>query len=342
MNLFVSIGKKALGTLGAIVGASIVAFACFRAFPGDPVRLIVGEFATPKAYDSVHQQMGLDRPMYIQYWRFLSGFFKGDWGYSWTLGQSVREQVGQRLPASIELALCAFVLMFALAVLMALAATYARRYRILDRLVRGFAYLGVGTPPFLAGLFLLLVFSRWLNILPGPEGQFRSDIPLPPTITHFALLDAVLRGDWATFWDGCKHIVLPTVALALAPLASLVRILRANLLEVNREPFILLVRSKGISRWSTASRHALPNAFLPTLTVSGLILGHMIGSAVLVETVFRWPGIGALTVDSALRKDFALPQTFVLLSAFAYVVINMVVDLLYGVIDPRVRQEHAA
>ena len=173
--------------------------------------------------------------------------------------------------------------------------------------------------------------------LPGPNGQLNPGDAPPHPFTHLVIVDALVQGRWSTAWDGVNHIVLPMVALALAPLASLVRILRANLFEVSREPFIQLVRSKGVSRRNTAAKHALPNAVLPTLTATGIVLGHLIGSAILVESVFQWPGVGALTVTSALRKDFALPETFVLLSAIFYVVVNMAVDVLYGVIDPRVR-----
>jgi ABC-type dipeptide/oligopeptide/nickel transport system permease component len=337
VGLGAQIAKNLVGGIAAVIGASLIVFACFRAFPGDPARLVVGEFATEGAYEAVQHQMGLDRPLYTQYWLFITGFVKGDWGFSWTLGQPVSEQIGQRLPASIELALAAFTLTMILSVIFALGATFARRHRVFDPLIRGVCYVGIGMPPFLAGLLLLLLFSRWLDVLPGPEGELSPQTPLPEPITHSVLVDSLIRGDWGTAWDASRHLILPTIALSLAPLAVLTRILRANLLEVRREPFILLVRSKGVSRWSAASRHALPNAYLPTLTVSGIILGHMIGSAILVETVFHWPGVGALTVESALRKDFALPQTIVLLTAIFYVLLNTLVDILYGVIDPRVR-----
>jgi peptide/nickel transport system permease protein len=281
--------------------------------------------------------MGLNKPLVVQYWDYISNFVQGNWGFSWTLGEPVRQQLLERLPASIELALAAFLFTAVLAVPIALAAVFAKRRRSFDGFAKGFSYVGLGTPPFLAGLFLLLAFSTWLHWLPGPTGQLNIGDQTPPPITHMVIPDALLEGRWSTAWDGTTHILLPMIALALVPLASLIRILRANLFEVSREPYIQLARSKGISRRKIASEHALPNAALPALTAGGLVLGHMIGSAILIETVFQWPGVGALTVESALHKDLAMPEAFVLLCAIFYVVLNLVIDVLYGVIDPRVR-----
>ena len=163
------------------------------------------------------------------------------------------------------------------------------------------------------------------------------DTQAPDSITHFYTVDALLRGQFGVFIDAVRHLLLPAITLGLAPFAYLVRLLRANLLEVSREPFIVVVRSKGIGRLMAFARHALPNAFLPTLTAAGLILAQLLSGSVLVEVVFNWPGIGALVADSILRQDYAVVQTFILLSAFAYVIVNLVVDILYGVIDPRIR-----
>ena len=337
LPLLSSIGRRGAGGLGALIGTSIVAFLCFRAIPGDPALAIAGPDSTPQSIDALRHQMGLDQSLPVQYWKYISGFVQGDWGFSWTLGEPVRQQLIERLPASIELALAAFLFTVVLAVPIALASAFARRRRAYDAFGKGVAYVGLGTPPFLAGLFLLLLFSTWLHWLPGPTGELDISDHKPPAITHLTIPDALIEGRWSTAWDGMQHLVLPMIALSLASLASLIRILRANLFDVSREPFIQLARSKGISRRRIATNHALPNAVLPALTASGLVLGHMIGSAVLVETVFQWPGVGALTVQSALHKDLAMPEAFVLLSAILYVIINTTVDVLYGVIDPRVR-----
>jgi ABC-type dipeptide/oligopeptide/nickel transport system permease component len=325
----------------AIFGASIIAFVFLRVLPGDPARLIAGPLATEEAIEAQRERMGLNDPLWEQYWNYITDFLQGDWGFSFGAGQPVTTQVANRLPASIELGLFAFVLCFVFAVALGLFVTYRRR-PVADGVVRGVAFFGLGTPPFWFGLVLLIVFFEYLGWLPGPEGRLSPDTVPPPEVTRFYTIDALLAGQLATFWDAVLHLILPGIALGLAPFAFLVRLLRASLLEVSREPFIVVVRSKGLSRWSAFSRHALPNAFLPTLTAAGLLLAQLIAGSVLVEKVFDWPGVGALVVDSILRQDFAVVQAFILLGAFAYVAVNLIVDILYGVIDPRVRVPSAA
>jgi ABC-type dipeptide/oligopeptide/nickel transport system permease component len=327
--------------LAAIFGASILAFVFMRVLPGDPARLIAGPLATEEAIEAQRERLGLNDSLPTQYWNYITDFLRGDWGFSFGAGQPVTTQVGNRLPASIELGLYAFVLCFVFAVGLALFVTYRRR-PLADGTVRGIAFFGLGTPPFWFGLVLLIVFFEYLGWLPGPEGRLSPGRTPPPEITRLYTIDALLAGELGTFWNAIEHLILPSVALALAPFAFLVRLLRASLLEVSREPFIVVVRSKGLGRWAAFSRHALPNAFLPTLTAAGLLLAQLLAGSVLVEKVFDWPGVGALVVDSILRQDFAVVQAFILLGAFAYVVVNLIVDILYGVIDPRVRVPSAA
>jgi peptide/nickel transport system permease protein len=324
------------GAAIAVFGASLVAFIFLRMFPGDPARLVVGPLATPAQVDAVRHDMGLDQPLWVQYWKYISGFFTGDWGYSFGNGQDVTTLMKDRIPASLELGLYAFLGAFLFAVLFALLTTYRRR-PVLDGSVRTVTFIGLGTPPFWLGLLLLLFFFVHLGWLPGPEGRLSPSTTPPPHHTGLYTIDALITGQWGTLWDATRHLILPVFALGFAAFAYLLRLLRANLLDVSREPFLVVVRSKGLSRWSAFRRHALPNAFLPTLTAAGLIFAQLIAGSVLVEKVFNWPGVGQLTVDSILRKDFAVVETFILLSAFAYVIVNTVVDFLYGVVDPRVR-----
>lgn len=333
--------KRLLGSIGAIFGASILAFVIMRVIPGNPARLIVGPLAPPGAVTAITHQLGLDHPIYVQYWRYVSQFFQGNWGYSYAEGQSVNTLIGQRLPATIELGLFAFALTMIASVGLALLVTYRHR-PVADRIVRGISYLGFGTPPFFAALILLIVFASSLGVLPGPEGRLGPQAIAPPAVTHLYTVDALLAGQLGTFWDAFRHLVLPGIALGLAEFSFLVRLLRANLLEVSREPFITVARGKGLSRWSAFRRHALPNAFLPTLTAGGILLGEFLAGSVLVEKVFNWPGVGALVVDAILKQDFAIVQTFILLSACMFVIVNLAVDLLYAVIDPRVRIPAAA
>src|SRR5262249_50383644 len=260
----------------------------------------------------------------------------GSWGFSFSTGQPVRTVIGQRFPATLELDFYAFLLGTSMAFLLALVATYRRR-PLVDRSVRGLSYLGLGTPPFWLGLILLVVFFEHLQLLPGPEGRLSPTTSPPPHVTGFFTIDSLLAGQFATFADATRHLILPVVALSVAIFAFLVRLLRANLLGVENEHFLLVVKGKGVARWPAFRRHALPNAVLPTITAAGLILAELLTGSVLIEKVFNWPGVGGLVVDSILRKDYAVVQTFILLSAFGYVLINALVDLTYLRVDPRTR-----
>ena len=324
------------GSLAAIFGASLVAFVLLRMLPGNPAKTIVGPFATDDVVQRQYEAMGLDQPLWVQYWRFVSDFFQGDWGFSYSIGNSVNAELGSRLPATVELGLYAFVFAFVGAVVFALLSTYRRRPAV-DGVVQGTAFVGLGMPPFFVGLLGLLLLSSQLGILPGPEGRLAPETVPPPEYTSLYTVDALLAGQWATLWDAFVHLILPALTLAFAPYAFLVRLLRANLLEVSREQFLVVARSRGVSRWTAFRRHALPNALLPTITAGGLILAQLVSGSVLVEGVFNWPGVGQSVATAIVAKDFAIVQTFILLAAVAYVVVNLIVDTLYGVIDPRVR-----
>ena len=327
---------RVVSSAAAIFGASIISFVLLRLLPADPARLVVGRLATEEAHLAMVERMGLNDPLPLQYWNFITGFFQGDWGFSYGVGADVIDLMAARLPASIELGLYAFVFAFVAAVPAALFATY-RSNPTADAAVRGISSLGLGIPPFWLALVALIVFSEALGVLPGPGRQLSMDTVAPPRVTGLVTFDALIAGQFLTFLDAVTHLILPVISLGLAPFAFLVRLLRANLLDVAREPFITVVHSKGVGAWLAFWRHALPNAFLPTLTAGGLILAQLLGGSVLVEKVFNWPGIGALVVDSILRQDYAVVQAFIMLSAFAYVAASLVVDILSGLIDPRVR-----
>jgi ABC-type dipeptide/oligopeptide/nickel transport system permease component len=328
------IAGRTVSSVVTIFGASVIGFVLLRVLPGDPARLVAGRLASAQAVATMRRVLGLNLPLYRQYGWYVGDFFQGNWGFSYSVGQPVRTLIAARLPASLELGCYAFLIAFAAALVLALVSV---RRPLADRAVRGLSFLGLGTPPFWLALLLLLLLSQWLHIFPGPEGRLSPNTAAPPAVTHFYTADALLAGQFGVFLDALRHLLLPAVTLAFADFAFLVRLLRANLFEVAREPFMAVVRSKGISRAAALRRHALPNAFLPTLTVGGLVLAELIAGSVLVETVFDWPGVGALVVQSIQRDDYAVVETFILLSAVVYVVVNLVVDILYGVIDPRVR-----
>lgn len=328
--------SRVTSSAAAVLGASFVSFIFLRLVPGNPARLILGQFATAKAIREEVHAMGLDQPIWIQYWQYISSFFRGDWGFSYSVGQPVSTVIGSRVAASLELALYAFVFALVLAVLAALLVTYKRR-PIVDGLVRIVSSFGLGMPPFWFGLIVLLLFSQDFPILPGPEGRLSPGLTPPPTVTHFYTIDALLAGQVGIFGNAMLHLVLPAITLGLPAFGFLTRLLRASLLDVSREQFLTVARSKGLSQWQVYRHHALRNAFLPTLTASGLVLAQLLAGSVLVESVFDWPGVGALVVSSVLRRDYAVVETMVLLGAVAYVVVNFLVDLLYLVIDPRLR-----
>jgi peptide/nickel transport system permease protein len=302
---------------------------------------VLGEFASQEAVDNLTEAMGLDEPLHVQYWNYIVNFFQGDWGFAYSAGQPVTELMGSRIPATLELGMFAFIFSFVGALALAILATYRRR-PVVDGIVRSIASFGLGTPRFFLGLVALIIFSKHIPIFPGPDGRLSLEVEAPPTVTHLYTVDALIAGQWATFKDAFMHLVLPALTLGLPALAFLTRLLRANLLDVAREPFILVARGKGLRRSTAFVRHALPNAFLPTLAASGIVLGHVIAGSVLVEHVFNWPGVGALVVDGILGEDYAPVQAFVLLAAIVYVACNLLADILSGIIDPRVRVEPTA
>jgi len=321
--------------------AAFVSFLLLRVLPGDPARVIVGPLAPASTVSSLRHQMGLDRPLPEQFWIYVRSFFSGDWGFSYANGLSVRSLIGQRIMATVELGLFAFSVAFTSALVLALICTYRTR-PVLDRAARALSFIAIGTPSFWLALIGLIFGFQHFHLFPGPEGRLSSSYTPPSSMTGLYTVDSLLHGQFDEAVNALWHLLLPGLVLAFAPFGFIFRLLRTNLLEVRGEPFLIVVRSKGLPRWSAFLRHALPNAFLPTLTASALILADLMAGSVLVETVFVWPGVGQLVVNSIQRQDFSVVQSFILLAAIAYVVINTLVDLLYGVIDPRVRLQTRA
>jgi peptide/nickel transport system permease protein len=328
---------RILTSIVAIFGASVLSFVFLRLAPGDPVGLVLGQFATPEAVAKLTHELRLDEPVLQQYAHYITAFLRGDWGFSYSNGQPVRTLMGARLPASIELALFAFAFTIVGATSLALVSTYRRR-RGLSRAVDTINFLGLGLPQFWLGLMLLVLFSQDTHIFPGPEGRLGTGVSAPHSITGLYTVDALLTLNFSVFFDAFWHLLLPGVVLGLHSMAFLCRVLQANLDEVGREPYVLVAEGKGLSRWQAFIRHALPNALVPSLTASGVLLGLLLSGGVLVETTFQWPGVGALVTAGVGRQDFSIVQAFVLLSAIVFVLVNLVVDLLIARIDPRIRE----
>lgn len=315
--------------------ASVLSFIILRAVPGDPARVIVGPLASDEAAETVRAQLGLNDPLPMQYFNYIVDFLTGNWGYSYSNGAEVTAVISARMPATLELAFYAFLLAVGAALVIATVASY--RGGTFGLGAKLLAMVGLGTPQFWLGLMLIVVFSLWLGVFPGPTGRLAGFLEVPPHVTGFYTVDALLVGDFVTFSDALARLVLPATALAVVPGAFLMRLLTANQAEISSAPFITVVRSKGISRWKAHMRHVVHNALLPTIGSSGVILATLITGSVMVEVIYDWPGIGSILVQGIQRQDFAIVQAFILLSAFLYVLANLAADILLEVVDPRLR-----
>ncbi|GAA1016345.1 ABC transporter permease [Acrocarpospora pleiomorpha] len=327
--------RRLVESLVTIVIASLVSFVVLRTLPGDPARLIAGPLASPETLAATRRGLGLDEPFFEQYAGFLWDFVRGEWGYSFSLGQDVLPAIAARLPATLELAAYAFVLAVLGAIVCATLASY--RDGFARGLIRLFALIGLGSPPFWVGLVLIVMFSSKLGIFPGPTGRLSPFLSPPEPVTGFYTLDFLLRGDLVGLSDAAAHLVLPVVSLALLPWAFLTRLLTANMTDTSASPFVLVVRSKGVSAWRTHLRHVLVNSLLPTVSSCGVIFASLITGSVLTETVFNWPGVGFLLTKGISAQDFALMQSFILISAIVYIIGNIIGDVANAIIDPRLR-----
>jgi peptide/nickel transport system permease protein len=328
--------RRLASTILVMLLVTLIAFVLLRLAPGNPARFVLGPLASPAAVARLTAEMGLDRPVYIQYLKYLQSLSSGNLGTAWHVSQSVTTVFAQRLPASIELA----VLAGGLAVLVAVpfgALAAKRPNGLAGRSSRLFGVLGLGTPVFWLGLLLILLFYVDLHVAPAPLGQISENLPPPPQVTGFVPIDALFAGNYATFRDAIAHLVLPVVTLAVPTAAYLTQIVRQTVGDVYQENFIELARAKGTRERTILVRHALPNALLPILTLIALSVGDLLGGALLVETIFSWPGIGGFISESIQAQDYAPVEAFIVLGAFVYCLLNLGTDLLYALIDPRVR-----
>ncbi|MBF4595611.1 ABC transporter permease [Curtobacterium flaccumfaciens] len=324
----------------SVVGASVLSFVLLRVTPGDPVGLVLGPFATAEARKALTEKMGLEYPVWVQYADYIVGLLHGDWGYSYSSGVAVREIMLSRLPASLEIGIGALVFTVVASVAIALGKVLARR-RFVGRTLDLVTFVGLSLPQFWLALLLLLVFSQWFAILPGPEGRLANDLTPPPTVIGLYTVDALLAGELPVVEDALRHLVLPSVALGLYSMAFLSRVLFANLDVAARRPFVRASVLRGLPRPRAVRRHALPNAAVTTLTALGVLVGTLLTGGVLVEGVFAWPGIGAAVTDGIQKQDFSVVQAFILFSAVVYVATNLIVEALATLIDPRVRDQGA-
>lgn len=302
------IARRLMLTIPVVLGVSIIVFSIIRLLPGDPARAIAGVNATPEFIEAVQIRYGLDQPIYVQYGRFMANLFRGDLGDSVFSGRPVTTEIGERFPRTLLLATISLVIATLVGVSAGIVSA-TRRNSIFDNVSMLLALVGVAAPVFWMALMLQLLFSVQLRWLP------------------------------ATGIGSIRHLILPSITLGMASAALMARITRSSMLDVLRQEFITTARSKGLDERVIIYKHALKNALIPVVTVLGLQFGILLGGAVLTETVFAWPGVGRLLVDAILRRDYPIVQGTVMLLAFFFVLINLVVDITYAFLDPRIHYQ---
>lgn len=332
--MFRYILKRLLLLIPVLIGVSIIVFAIMRVFSPDPAPIVLGQHATEASIDAWREANGLNDPIYIQYWDFLKGIFTGDLGTSYYTKTPVLDEVISRFPATVELALCSIIFASVFGIIIGVISA-VKKNSIFDNIGMVLALIGVSMPIFWLGLILIIVFSSVLGIL--PSGGRIDPMLQPHGMTGLFLLDTLIIGDIEAFLDALKHIILPSLALGLSSMAIITRMTRSSMLETLSQDYIRTARSKGISESKVIRKHALRNALIPIVTVIGLQLGGLLGGAVLTESVFAWPGIGSYTVQAILKSDFPVVQGVVMLIAIIFVVMNLIVDIIYAFLDPRIK-----
>ena len=332
------IGKRMVMALPSLVGVVIVTFLLTRALPGDPAAYFAGPAANAEAIEQVRVKLGLDRSLPVQFTGYVGDLASGNLGNSLTTGQPVLTEIRNRLPASAELTLLGLIVSMTVALPLGMLAALKPGSAI-DHACRIVTTAGVSLPVFFTGLLLVYVFYFRLGIAPAPLGRLDVFASAPPTVTGFYLIDSLIAGQWETFRASLAQLVLPALTLGLFALAPIARMTRAAMLSTLGSEFARMARSSGLSPWTVVVTYAFRNAMLPVITTLGMVFSFLLGANVLVEKVFAWPGIGSYAVEALIASDFAPVQGFVLTMAIMYVALNLLIDILYGLIDPRVRIE---
>ena len=329
------IGARLLQAIPVVIGVVIITFVLTRALPGDPAVYFAGDAADEASIQQVREQLGLDKPLTQQFFVYVGDLLAGDWGQSLSTGQPVLSDLARRLPASLELTLLALLISCAIAIpLGVMAATAPGSWR--DHLCRVLVTAGVSLPTFFTGILLIYVFYYLLDIAPSPLGRLDFLYIEPDRITGFYLIDSALVGDWETFGGAAKQLILPAATLAIFTLAPIARMTRAAMMQALSSDFIRTARAAGLRRRKVLMGYALRNALLPVITTLGMVFSFALGANVLVEKVFAWPGIGSYAVDALVASDYAAVQGFVLAMALLFVALNLIIDLAYAIIDPRI------
>jgi peptide/nickel transport system permease protein len=319
-------------------GIIVVTFILTRALPGDPAVYFAGASADKESIARIREMLGLNQSMPMQFWLYLKQLAQGDLGNALTTGQPVAEELAKRMPASIELTLVALV--FAIGTAVPLGVMAARNPNSwIDHTCRLLVTAGVSLPTFFTGLFLVYIFYFLLGLAPPPLGRLEISYLSPAHVTGFYLVDSLIARDFETFRAALAQLVLPAITLGLFVLAPIARMTRASMLQALSSEFVRTAQASGLTQYTIVYTYAFRNAMLPVLTTLGMVFSFMLGSNILVEKVFAWPGIGSFAVEALVASDYAAVQGFVLAMAILYVLLNLLIDVLYTLVDPRVRLE---
>jgi ABC-type dipeptide/oligopeptide/nickel transport system permease component len=332
------ISKRMMLVIPNLIGVVIITFLLTRALPGDPAAYFAGPAADKQAIEQIRVKLGLDKPLIVQFGRYVADLGHLNLGTSLTTGQPVLTELRSRLPASAELTLFGLILSMAIAVPLGILAA-VKQGSWIDHTCRVVATAGVSLPVFFTGLLLVYVFYFQLGWSPAPLGRLDVFFSPPPQVTGFYLIDSLLNRDLATFRAALSQLLLPGFTLCIFSLAPIARMTRASMLAVLASDFVRTARASGLNSRTVILTYAFRNAMLPVVTTLGMVFSFLLGANVLVEKVFAWPGIGSYAVEALISSDFAPVQGFVLTMAILYVALNLTIDVLYGVIDPRVRLE---
>jgi peptide/nickel transport system permease protein len=330
--------KRLLFAIPSLIGVVIVTFLLTRALPGDPAAYFAGPAATKEAIQEIRVKLGLDKSLPVQFVRYVNDLAHGDLGNSLTTGQPVVAEIKSRLPASAELTLLGLIVSVAIAIPLGILAA-VKQGSFIDHFCRIVTTAGVSLPVFFTGLTLVYVFYYLLGWAPAPLGRLDVFYSAPPQITGFYLIDSLIARDFEGFRVALAQLALPAFTLGIFSLAPIARMTRASMLAVLGSDFVRTAKASGLTSYTVIITYAFRNAMLPVITTLGMVFSFLLGANVLVEKVFAWPGIGSYAVEALLASDFAPVQGFVLTMAVMYVSLNLIIDILYGVIDPRVRME---
>ncbi|MFE1625948.1 ABC transporter permease [Brevibacillus reuszeri] len=326
--------RRVLMLIPVLLGMSIVVFSIIRAIPGDPALTILGEKASPKAIEDLREVLGLNNPWYIQYFDYVKQIITGDLGVSLHSGASITQEIGPYLAATTELTIVSMLFAVIIGVNAGILSAW-KQNSWFDYCAMLIALIGVSMPIFWLGLMEQWFFAQELKWLPS-VGRDNSRNPIE-AITQFYILDTIIAGQWDQLWEVIKHLILPGIALGTIPMAIIARITRSSMLEVMRADYVRTARAKGLAQFWVVYKHALKNAMIPVLTVIGLQTGLLLGGAVLTETIFGWPGVGRYIFTAIGNRDYPVIQSGILVIATIFVLINLLVDLLYAYVDPRIK-----